>query len=757
MALDERFVVTSDVDTFFVNKDTGEPLANGTLYFYRDIARNEPKPVYQLTGSPPNYTYTPMGSQITLSAVGTVQNAGGDNEVIYYFPYDGIPEASTGTIDLYYIVCEDAGGTVQFTREAWPNLTAANNPETQNDKSVENQLANPTFTNYFINPGLPQVYTVSGDTDKEFEFAPDWKFLISGTGTVTVQIIPIQGSLNVPTTPPFMLDIDITSGVTSCLLVQRFPKNSGLWTSTVNENVFLYGSYVAQNQNSGTAGIQMLYRESTLGYIPVVIVDGSFTSPYMHVTGTTAAAIPSSGNSDPNGYVEILLSFETASHVRVSSLQLIPSIGDPLTILPIDFSSSNRNEVYQGDYYIPRSAKKNMDSYLVGWDFTVNPFQFGTSLINITTTPNYICDQTIAASQSGIVAYARDTVTEGLSLVGAGTNTAFYLMQYLSEDEVKDMMGNRLSVNVFGYQVGATTAAEMRVYLYRAPNAGATPKIPLLTTGTIGDIAADGTFTLNATAVAAGWTEIPRGGVSTPHVTLNKFPTNNDVGIYDTDKTDYGFSGWEITDPAQIADTNFFAIVVTFKYTQINTFIKINSISVVPGDLPCRPSPKTFSETLRQCQYYYEKSYNTDKQPIAPGTYSGTLIYDQTVYIPFFSGNFQSNIDVYPSLMTFNYKTVKRIPTIPKIYAPDATVDQCLISLFVTSSSGTYYFSNFPVSTYWAVSVSGSDGENGFEMVPIDYSNRITRQTNPAPSGSNVGVRAIIYFQYVADCRYGKV
>jgi hypothetical protein len=32
----------------------------------------------------------------------------------------------------------------------------------------------------------------------------------------------------------------------------------------------------------------------------------------------------------------------------------------------------------------------------------------------------------------------------------------------------------------------------------------------------------------------------------------------------------------------------------------------INSISLVPGDIPTRPAPKTTDEVLRECQYYFE-------------------------------------------------------------------------------------------------------------------------------------------------------
>ena len=185
MTLDARYFVTADLEEYFVDKDSGLPLAGGTISFYRDVSRSTPKTVYQLSGSPPDYTYTPLPNALTLSSVGTVQNAGGDNVVIYYFPYD-----DEGNLDLYYISVKDSNGVEQFTREAWPNVTADSNP-TQNDFAISNQISNSQFTQVFINEGQSTVYTVSSATNQVFAFAPDWDFVISGTGTVTVQRIAL--------------------------------------------------------------------------------------------------------------------------------------------------------------------------------------------------------------------------------------------------------------------------------------------------------------------------------------------------------------------------------------------------------------------------------------------------------------------------------------------------------------------------------------------------------------------------------------
>lgn len=644
MALDPRYIVASDLESYFVDKDSGLPLANGTLNFYRDIARTTPKEVFQLSGSPPNYTYTSMGSVITLSAVGTVQNSVGDNEVIYYFPFD-----SLGNIDLYFVDVRSEGGIQQFTREAWPNDVASGGV-TEDQTPLDNQISNPTFTNVLINEGKTTIYTVVAASNQVFEFAPNWDFVISGSGTVTVQRLTVAGNSKVITSPPYVIDVDISSGITQCYLRQRFNTNSGLWSSTLNNNIFLNGAFVARNQGAGTTGLQMFYKEST-GGVPVLIVDGSFQNSYTLISGSVQ--IPQSTNTDVgiNGYIDIYLSFLQGTHIQITSIQLFPSAGNAVTVVSYDKNSSNRDEALQGDYYLPRSIAKTINSYLVGWDFPYNPFQFGLTG-NIDVAAKYIADQTIAArGATGNVIYGHEAVLKGIQFATAGTNDAFYMLQYLSGNEVRNMIGSRLSANVSAFQSAVGDPATVRVYLFRAPAATVIPAIPI----TIGTIAATGVFTLTA----VGWTEIPRSGLDTAQANLAKI-AGADLNL---NTYDYGFTGWQITDPTQIVDTDKFAIVVTFHYPDTSTVITVRSISLVPGDLPCRPPVQTTDEVLRQCQYYYEKSYPVLTPP-GTVTNAGSILIGGTVF------NNAGVAELFVKSFTLMFKTTKRVNPSVIYYSP---------------------------------------------------------------------------------------
>lgn len=178
MGLDARFIVTSDLESLFRDKTTGLPLAGGIVTFYSDINRAIKKPVYQLTGSPPNYSYAPLPNPCFLSTKGTFQDADGNNIVAYYYPYEGDPDDFTGTIELYYIVVENSGGVEQFTREAWPNFTAA---DTSADNAFENYIPNGQFLIHNDQP----ITEVVGSNDVTYIAQGGWAVKVT-TGSTTV-------------------------------------------------------------------------------------------------------------------------------------------------------------------------------------------------------------------------------------------------------------------------------------------------------------------------------------------------------------------------------------------------------------------------------------------------------------------------------------------------------------------------------------------------------------------------------------------
>jgi hypothetical protein len=253
-------------------------------------------------------------------------------------------------------------------------------------------------------------------------------------------------------------------------------------------------------------------------------------------------------------------------------------------------------------------------SFLTGWDFPLNPFQFGASSAItpsppapglITTTPGYIVDQTIAAAANiGGISWGSDPQSFGLTFGTTNVTDAFYIMQYLSGDTVYKMLGIMMSLNVFGYVVGGAAPVTMQIYLFRAPSTASIPTLPT----TIGTVASNGVFTLTA----AGWDAIPNSSGVIPSFTLSSVLIPTDINNV---SNNYGFSGYQITNPTDVSNTALFAMVITFAYSG-STQITVNSVGLVPGEVPSTPSLQTPDEVLRECQYYYQKSFVGSQVPI---------------------------------------------------------------------------------------------------------------------------------------------
>jgi hypothetical protein len=292
MTIDERFFISGPLNQYFVDKDSGLPLAAGTLEFFRDNDHGEKKTVYQLSGTAPNYTYVPIVDPIVLSSVGTIQNAGGDNIILYFFPYEGTPDNSNGKLDLYHIVCKSSGGVEQWTRDAWPSLGSGNDP-TQDGLQLTNALSNCQFSRTFLNSNDTITYTANLASSEVFAFAPDWDFVISGTGDVIINRVEVSGTDDIVTNPSYVLEVSVAGGITECLLRQRLPKNSGLFSGNGTNNAFLAGNFVARNEGIGIVSINLFYSESsgaTAG-APLVIANIEASLAYNEAKGAIAISL----------------------------------------------------------------------------------------------------------------------------------------------------------------------------------------------------------------------------------------------------------------------------------------------------------------------------------------------------------------------------------------------------------------------------------------------------------------------------------
>lgn len=208
MALDPRYVASSDLQQYLVDKDTGLPLAGGLVYFWSDTGRyTVAKDVYMLSGNPPNYSFVPLPNPIVLSSVGTIQDNNGNDVIPYYLP---IVSEDDPTVDLYFVVVQNAQGVPQFTREAWPpNAVETSTPV--DASNLFNYVPNGQFLLHnSINP--EEDFEIPGGSTA---IAPGgWTFELPDNPASSNQLIFTQLNTwtdNPAQSPPFEANIICTS------------------------------------------------------------------------------------------------------------------------------------------------------------------------------------------------------------------------------------------------------------------------------------------------------------------------------------------------------------------------------------------------------------------------------------------------------------------------------------------------------------------------------------------------------------------
>lgn len=672
------------------DKTLDAPLSAGIITFYEDDSRTVLKPIYQQSLSPSNeYIYTQLNNPITLTAIGTMSDNSGNDIIPFLYPYEGLPtDATRGEVQLYYITVYAAAppvgdASLQFVREAWPPGLVASSSPTDTFESSDNQIANSQFVEISFTPDLTTddyVFTVTG-TDTVTPFAPDWSLVTTGSGTVTLKQVATTAT-TIPSQPPYVLEVN-SSGISAIKLRQRLENSPRLFAGG-NISSYFVGA-------SADGGAHVL----SLAYVPsngtaYTLASGSTTvdDAFDEFTGTVAITGTINTNPATTGYVDIELTIPALAHVQVSSFQIV-EVQNLSSSTPFLQESAARQIDHTFHDAQPHLNYKPIPSILTGWDFLLNPAQFGTAgNMGLAAATEYLWDQTIGAYLTSAVAYTRNSTTAGLQFTTAGANSAWYMMQYLEGAEARQILGSRWSINFNGFKTSVGSDVVAKIYLYRGSSAASFPTLPT----SIGAIGASGVFTLSA----ANWTEVPRSNYGTPSFEIPVIATNAD---YLQSNLNVGFSGWEVVDATQISDTDKIAVVVTFLAPTAATVVTVNSVSLVEGDIPTIPAFKSYRETFKDCQYYWEKSYNN---PVAVGTvtefnrheFGYTAIFDGTSY----------NSYLYSLPVSFQFK---RIPPDLKFYSPvSGTINVISMGL---SLNGVYVARTDFSTTNWAEEAKGSD------------------------------------------------
>lgn len=729
MSLDSHFIPAFSIETVILDKDTGAPLSGGLVYFEQDNNRGVLKPVYQITGSSPNYTYTQLPNPMTLSAIGTFMDALDNPTVPYFFPYDDALDP-----EYYYVRVTSSTGVEQFTREAVPYLP--NEGDISVSNAFSNELSNPQFSEIlFDTGGTGHVFTIPSGADQMVQFAPDWYIVCSSGGGASVTLIQniIAASASVPGNPGTSIKINSTGvGITDLRIRQRLYGAPALWG-----NGWISGTFAGKTYNGASTPVNMYYSQSN-----GVVTDQLISAGLLRADGQWDAfpdsiEIPTSGSTDvfPDAYIDIDLEIPSSTELELTSVMLAPTGDVSISGIVYEQESQNRQIDHLFHFYKPQLEYKPIPSMLTAWDFPTNPAQLWVTGNNITTDAAtaqgaYIWDQTICGRAGSNVTVARNAITRGFQMTTTGATTGIYMLQYLAANEAREIIGNRLSVNLSAWRTSAGGTVTARVYLCRAPAATAFPTLPNI----IGTVSTGGVFA----PTAGNWALIPRTEYGTATCTLSTVTTNDQLN----DVEDFMFNGWEITDAAQIADTDKFAIVVTFECPTSGTVITVDSISVCAGDIATVPAPQTLDEVLRECEYYYEQSWDSGLTAAAgAASPTNSLVFDQETAIV------GVNRNAWPNGFSFPFRTIKRVaPTVTYYATGSATSGH--VSCTIQSGGGGATSADDLVAPWTFVS-----GTKGVRAVPSAFG----VLTAAVLIGGSTAFRSYITFHYSAEARLGVV
>lgn len=581
--------------------------------------------------------------------------------------------------------------------------------------STDNQITNPQFAE--INFTSPYTLTTSS-SPTTLEIAPGWTLLLNtiGTGSVTLTQVPLNSTQKSQTNAPYALQIDL-SGWSSVILRQRFNQNGMLWS-----NKYVSCSVTARN-SSGSEQISAFISPSVgapVEVLPTTFLTGSF------IEYTGHGLIGDSTNTDlpPNAYIDFLIVLPVAGTVFLTSFQLVAA--DVEVEFEYEQDSIERQIDQTYHYWDPLLKYKPIPSYLVGWDFAMNPAQeTGDSISPIASGANtsYAAwDQTVLfqSANSGI-SVSRDAFQGGIILTASAT-TQMAIIQYLPASEARRMAINNLAVNV-NTSVTATTTMCVSLWYTTAVSLPSLASNRSLVTF------------LNSqgypSTVASNWFEIKKNfgpGFFTP--TLTSY--NN-----------FSLSGWIADQIPQTA--TFFAIVVGTSSVTAGNSVAFSSISLVPGDIATIPAPQTPDEVLRECQYYYETSGNYLAASLV-NAYRVPMAIDVQIGPPV-------NVKSFAAPFTLNYRVKKRAtPTFSVSSTSTGAPNNITSNLFYNPAPGgavVLHTQDQVFATYFSATI----GTSNINCVPLIIT-PLDSQTN---NTGNTFASSDITFQYNIDARLGFV
>jgi len=711
-SLDTAYIPAFSINTLITDKDTGLPLSGGIVTFYEDNNPTALKDVWQITGDDPTYTFTRLPNPMILSSIGSFVDGSGNPTVPYFLPYD-----DDGADQLYYITVYSSGAVFQFAREAVPHVDNTGDIIPAVEATSANQITNPQFVDVAFGSAtdVAHTYTVTGSPETT-SLAPGWDLITTGAGTFTATWVKTTTGAN-ESSPSYALTLNTLGLGASATLQQRFVDTTNIFYGKLT-----YASFVAAaGSTSVSLTLNYVTSSGTTQELGVWTVPASGSLATYATVGRPEITAFNTDTQSNNAYINFNLVIPAGKTITLSSFQFL-SVADATADVAFQQQTTAQQENNLFYYYNPLLQYKPIPSYLVGWDFALNPCQIlGTAPGAQAAGANgayYVADQTILFQtvNNGLSM----TNTGGLFTITAAQTTSFAMIQYLGLPQARELLRGAMAVQVVCSKTGAALAA--RVDLMWTANT--TPVVPVLPASLVTSI------TAGAPTFLAGWTAVTR-----KQETASFTPT--------TAATPFSFSGWD-SSATDTSTATLFAIVVTFDTMTSTESVAFQYVSLVQGNIPTRPAPQTPDEVLRECQYYYETNYPLGAT-IGSANTVGAISVNQGI-----NNKTATEIRLITSSFTTPYTLKRAIPSMA-YYSTVGTVNA--VSGKVIGDGAVTAYSDLdatgPSSGFWQYSPNTK-----YNSMTITGTTKLSNAI--VATGSNYGT-AYITYNFVADARLGVV
>ncbi len=598
----------------------------------------------------------------------------------------------------------------------------------------ENQATMSQFSEVLFN--TPLSITSAGT----YHVAPGWDLVLAGTGTATVTQVPIAGNEDFVNNPTFALGLNL-NGWSSANLVQRFNHNGAIWSSTLLSAVPFQDGYIsmsitARAVTSTYSPISFVYRNS-IGTEQAIGTFGTInTGSYQVYDETQLLTISDNTDTSDVAYVDIIIRLLGTGNILISNVQIVgqelPTGSDAPVSPPYQQETNERQIDHTFHYYKDSILEQPKQTLLTGWNFGLNPWQFTSTTPANVATNRYVADQTILVQQAYVasgtgnnVSAGQGTASENLPLKIASVTAAnkFAIIQYIDPKTIAPYWTEKVSsLAVIGISSPThNTAVKFKMRLiYRASLPSAVSQTEPIASWSNVD-GSDPNF-------AAGWTAIaPLNDpeyTSAPNVDTNTFAFNQFL----LPAADFGGNS-----------TLGIVLYTTNNMVQTATADQVlfHSVSLVNNDVAIESSSETWDESLRKCQYYYEKSY---ENATLPGAVTATGAITSLMA----SSLNQDAGKLFPAPFGWSYSTVKRSVPTTTIYNSSTGTAASVHSEIYNSGSLNAQADN-TVATFWTLAANSSKSIN---YVVTGSGELVTGISATNSSG-------IIRYHYTADSRLG--